>query len=359
MIKKSHTRYGLTLLALAAIATSSMGCRSSGFSMPKMKMFSWNRTPDAATLAGNTRPAGLPESPAAKYDPSAIASAKGNSNSTSAGSVYGYGATGNATAAIPGVAAQPGLAASANGYQTGPYQLAPKTATTPATSVASTATTGTLPGGSLPSPYGGTYTGSSSTLQTSPNTGTTAKTDIPLPSSVTAALNKGTTGVAGSAGSGLPALPGATAGMTSLSTPALPAGYANNPSGQTPASTSAYQMMPSPPAYAGSNPYAPSIPTATVGSLGGASTGTSIPPAPSALTTGLPAFPNQSSTAAASSAYQGATTLGTVYSPGSTGRSTSYDFSGGQGATTASSTSPATSYPVQAAPNSGTQPLLR
>ncbi len=357
--KLQPRHHGLRLLVIAVLATSFAGCRGSGLSLPKMSMFSWNRKPDAATLAGNTQPSGLPASPAAKYDPAAIASTQGKSTSptttTGVGSAYGYGATGTAGGTPAGL----GLAASANGYQTGPYQLAPNTST------ASTATAGSLPSGSLPSPYGGTYTGSTTSLNTSASSSLANKSDVPLPSSVTAALAKGAAPTVGSnAGSGLPALPSATAGST---TPALPAGYANNGTGQTPASTSAYQMMPSPLGF-GSNPYTPSTPVTTVGSLGGtagqAPTGNSA--TAGSLTMGLPPFPNQPGTssagstpppATASTAYQGATTLGS-YSPGSTGRSTSYDFSGGQGATTAGAVSPATSLPSVPA-NSGTLPLLR
>ncbi len=368
MTKKSHTRYGLSLLALAIVATSSMGCRSTGLTMPKMpkmSLFSWNRKPDPATLAGSAQPAGLPESPAAKYDPKAIASTTGKSSSSTAGSAYGYGATGSSLGATPGMNAQAGMAAAANGYQTGPYGLAPKTGTTTATNVASTATVGSLPSGSLPSPYGGTYTGASPSLHTNPSTTSTAKADVPLPSSVTAALNRGTSGpTTTNNSSGLPAIPSATAGSTMPSTPAFPAGYANSSSGQIPASTSAYQMMPSPPTYPVTNPYTPNIPVTTGGNLGttpGFSVGTSSSTMPTTTAVGLPAVPNQTkpataSSSTASSAYQGATTLGTVYSPGSTGRTTSYDFSGGQGATPASSTS---NIPGPTAPNSTTQPLLR
>ncbi len=371
MTKKSHTGYGLSMLALVIVATSITGCRSTGLSMPKMpkmNMFSWNRKPDPATLAGSAQPAGLPESPAAKYDPNAIATTTGKSNSSTAGSAYGYGATGNSLGATPSVNAQAGMAASANGYQTGPYGLSPNRATTSPTNVASTATSGSLPTGSLPSPYGGTYTGSSPSLHTNPSTTATAKTDVPLPSSVTAALNRGATSPATNSG-GLPAIPGATA-ATMPSTPALPAGYANNASGQIPANTSAYQMLPSPPAYPVTNPSFTNIPVTSVGSLGGTSAGaTSSTPAgannnpmTTAVAGGLPAIPNQTGTVAAqsstaSSAYQGATTLGTAYSPGSTGRATNYDFSGGQGATSASAIS---TVPSSAVPNSGIQqPLLR
>lgn len=373
MTKKLNTHRGLSLFVLAVIATTSTGCRSSGFSMPKMKMFSWNRQPDAATLAGSTQPAGLPESPAAKYDPAALASAtskpSSSGNTAGLGSAYGYGATGSSAGAAPGSATQPGLAASANGYQTGPYQLAPKNTTAPSTSVASTATAGSLPSGTLPSPYGGTYSGTTSGLGT--NTTVATKTDIPLPSSVTAALAQGAAGT--SAVGGLPALPGAAPGSASQFTPALPAGYASNGTGQIPATTSAYQMLPTPPAYPTNNPYTSG---SAAGSPSGLSTGmnpssaslTGTPAVGVSAAAGLPAIPvtpsntaGQAATsnpAAASSAYQSASpgpaplaTPPRVYTPGSTGRSTNYDFSGA--ATKSSGNLSTSSTP------GGTQPLLR
>jgi hypothetical protein len=367
MTKNSRTKLGLSLLALVVVSAPSAGCSSSKFSMPKMSMFSWNRKPDAATLAGNTQPAGLPVSPAAKYDPSALASTTGKSSTSTTGSAYGYGATGNGTGgALAGQTTQPGqsgLAASANGYQTGPYQLAPKTGAAPATTVASTATTGMVPGGGLPSPYGGTYTGATS--GTIP--GSTSKSDVQLPNSVMTALNTGTSASpAGFGSTGLPALPPATVGGSSTSTPALPVGYSSTIGAPTSASTSAYQM-PSPSNYTGSSTTLPSLPGMQTGSPLGTPTSGANP-------SGLPAYPNQPSGSAASatlpssttlpssatlpsstsSAYQGATTLGT-FSPGSTGRSTSYDFSGNAGATSSGSTS---SLPSGGSPTGGSS-LLR
>ncbi|MEO8271111.1 MAG: hypothetical protein ABI557_15425, partial [Aureliella sp.] len=223
MKKTLQSRFGWSFLALAALAASTSGCKSAGFSMPGKNMFSRNRTPDAATLAGNTKAPSLPESPAAKYDPTAIASMGSKPTSTPTGSAYG------------GSTIQPGQAAMANGYQTGPYSTAPKT-TAPSGSVASTASSG-----ALPSPYGGSYNGSSTSLST-PSTGSPTG-DVPLPNSVAAALGKGP-GTLGSyvpsatVGGSLPAFPNAAANPALPGATTLPGGYANN--APIPATTTAY-----------------------------------------------------------------------------------------------------------------------
>ena len=265
MKKNLQSRYGWICVAIATLTVSSSGCKSAGFSMPGKSMFGWNRQPDAATLVGNTNVPNLPESPAAKYDPAAIAS-KSGSPGKPADSAYGYGGT--ATAAAGGGSAQPGGAAMANGYQSGPYPMA-STAPTPATTASSTATTG-----ALPSPYGGTYNGTIAGLNT-PSTAA-ASGDVPLPSSVAAALGKASGVTSGystptmSAG-GLPPLPNASA-----------VGYTSN--APTNAATTAYQLPGSPasaqtPAFTASNSYTASA----AGSMAGGVTGSSGP--------GLPALP--------------------------------------------------------------------
>lgn len=334
MKKRLQSRFGWSFLAIAALAASASGCKSSGFSMPGKNLFSWNRQPNATTLAGNSKVPNLPESPAAKYDPAAIASTTGKASGTPAGSAYGYGATGSG-------ATQPGLAASANGYQTGPYPLASNSAP-PATSAASTATTG-----SLPSPYGGSYSGSSASL----NTASTAapKSDVPLPNSVAAALGKGPAATAGytsapSLGSGLPAFPNSAGSPPLLGATAPPTSYGSAPG--IPATTSAYQLPPGPnasgvPAFTASNTYT-SPPVSTAGTAAGVPALPAIgvaatqPTTPSHATS--PALP-PSGGSAASSAYQSSNTL-SPYSPGSTGRSTTYDFSGGQKTATPANAAP-------------------
>ncbi|MCA9158385.1 MAG: hypothetical protein KDA72_08665, partial [Planctomycetales bacterium] len=93
MKNRLQSRFGWSFLALAALAATASGCKSTGFSMPGKNMFSWNRAPDAETLAGNNKVPTLPESPSAKYDPSAIASLGSKPASTPASSSYGVGNT--------------------------------------------------------------------------------------------------------------------------------------------------------------------------------------------------------------------------------------------------------------------------
>lgn len=337
---KLQAHYGWICLAFAAAVVSTSGCKSSGFSLPGKSMFGWNRQPDAATLAGNTKVPNLPESPAAKYDPTAIAS-KSGSPGKPAGSAYGYGGAGTGTASSG--TAQPGGAAIANGYQSGPYPMA-STATAPPTTTASTATAG-----ALPSPYGGTYNGSMASLNT-PSTAA-GSGDVPLPSSVTNALGRGVGATAGYSapampGGGLPPLPNATV-----------AGYTNN--APTNAATTAYQLPEGPTAgqtsaFTAGNNYTSSTPGSTVGGSAAAGSGMGLPSLPgsnsvnasTAGQAGSTATPNTSITTP--NAYP-STAPANSYSPGSTGRSTGYDF----GSKNAAGAAPANSAP------GSTLPLLR
>ncbi|MEZ6080651.1 MAG: hypothetical protein R3C56_34760 [Pirellulaceae bacterium] len=70
MKNRLQSRFGWSFLALVALTATASGCKSTGFSMPGKNMFSWNRAPDAETLAGKDKGPNLPESPAVKYDPS-------------------------------------------------------------------------------------------------------------------------------------------------------------------------------------------------------------------------------------------------------------------------------------------------
>ncbi len=323
MSNRAHSQLGWTYLAIALLASFSTGCRSGQFSMPGKSLFSWSRQPDATTLAGTQVPE-LPQSPAAKYDPTAIASMNSKSPSTSPapGSAYGYSPS-------PANSPTTGLAATANGYQTGPYQVAPKTnegtaGSSPASAMAANSAAGT----SLPNPYGGTYSGAT----TSTTTASTRSGDIPLPTSVAAALSNGAAAVPAypSMGSGLPAYP----------TNAMPVGYASN-TAATPASQSSYQT-------AVPEPAVPSI------AMPSSTAGPALPVFPNfpSASAGTPASMSPSATQPTNSAYVGSTTLDT-FSPGSTGRKTSYDFSGNSSGSGSSSTS----LPPNTA--TGTIPLLR
>lgn len=336
MTTKLHKVYGMGLLALSTMLCSSAGCRSANFSLPKMSMFSWNKKPDAATLTGNPPPAGLPESPAARYDAASTNAMAGKSPASGVGSAYGYGATGSGASGMPGQTAQSGLAAAANGYQTGPYHLGTKAATVPAGTMASSTSTAPATPGGLPSPYGGTYAGMTGALGSS----ATSITNVALPSSVAATSGSESPSAVG-VGSGLPPLPNATAGVPpmngygSASLPALPAGYTSG--GTTPAITSGYQLpagTPAPPALssplpatsAGTGGFAlPSIPGTSGAGTSNAALPISAPPV-------SPVLGATSAPIAPPTAYQGATLLDSsaagAFSPGSTGRTTSYNFGG-------------------------------
>ncbi len=306
---KTGTKSFLCMLAMAASLTT--GCRSTSWKMPGASWLSGNREPDAATLAGTEEIPELPVSPATKYSPSNVASAGAPNRGTSPGagnSIYGYTAQ---TVATP----KAGLAASANGYQTGPYQVG-------STSPANTSS----PYGGLPNPYGGTYAGPSGPTQTP---------DVSVPS------NSPPSSASGLAGSSFTP-PGAY--------PGVQGGYPNS---QSPSAAGLAQ---------GSTP---SYPSAAAGA---------VPPV--AVNNGLPDYPSLPTSPLNSSAYQGNTTLGTGptatgsaggtslssgttagaspaiaptggYAPGTTGRNTTYNFG--------------TSAPSIASPPSamGTNPVLR
>lgn len=311
-------RVGWSIVAIALICSTSAGCRTSSWNMPGSSFFSWNREPDATKLAGNSTLPQYPESPATKHQPNAIASVGAGSaegsrvaTASSTGSTYGYPAQ---TVAAP----KQGLAAQANGYQTGPYQVGE-------------ATNGSQPAGSpLPNPYGGSYAGVSST---------TSMPNVTLPSSVSNALNGGA------------ANPSGTGAVVSYPSTGDSAGLPSYPSGTGSSKTS------SPAAVGQSLPSMPSYPAA--GSTSSTGNTNSMPAYPS-----YPASPETTggtATAAGSSSahktnsntYSGTAASGN-YAPGTTSRSTGYDFSG-------ASTSGATQGESRLPPNtaSETLPLLR
>ncbi len=345
-------RLGLALILTFSCATT--GCRSSSWKMPSWKMpgskFFSSGDPDPATLAGRSGVPELPESPATKYTASNIASAgkpaattattgtsggttNGTNSSLAGATNYGYPgptttqptttlptttlptttspSTTSPTAGLAKTTPPTGLAALGNGYQTGPYQVGSNGG------LATGATTGALASGpnGLPSPYGGTYAGASGAARTM-----TGNNSFGSPTATT-----------------LPALPDTSS-----------ASYAAN-------INPAPGMMP----QAGLPPLPTSLPslpppTGTMGSvepsramaagsytLGGPST-----------TAGLASTSNPPS-----SAYQGATTQG--FAPGTTGRSTTYNFSGTQSGNSAaghnSLVPPSSSLP----PNTATLPTAQ
>ncbi|RMF44939.1 MAG: hypothetical protein D6753_01360 [Planctomycetota bacterium] len=335
---QNHVPHNLLVLTLV-VACTCTGCRSSGWKMPGAGLFSWNRDPDPATLAGDTSQGefALPESPASKYDPTAIVSS-GTSSATGdavaqatadAASAYGYTAANTSTPTA-------GSPTAANGYQTGPYQMSGFTS--PATGQVPGAAA-TSANAALPSPYGGTYPASatvppavvSQSAAASAPQGPAAS-DIPLPNSVTNAMNQTAGGtypgaVTPGATSSTSTAPVGTHGLPPVptETASLPNPYAGLP--QSPGSPSASGSAGLP-----SYPSLPPIGSApAVGGSGTPASGSTVPtnalPAPSSAlpppSTALPSAPiNRPS----------------GYAPGTTGRPTKYDFSTGSGAGSGTST---------------------
>jgi hypothetical protein len=321
------TRCNLIGLIVVSLAVS--GCRSgsSSWKMPGSSMFSWNRQPDATTLAGQSNLPQYPESPANRYEPNAIASVAAQTPSQTSGpSVASVGTASSAYGVAAQTVAAPktGLASQANGFQTGPYQMSESAGYPPTTTTASSSAVG------LPNPYGGTYAGTG---------GATSVPSIALPGGVQQSV------------------------ATAQNAVNTANGYAN--------AANAYAN-----GVANSISSLPSYPFSTV-STGTAGTGTSSPTTAAMSTPAFPelpqgvasgassAFPNPlAATPPATSAYQGSTTLSSGYRPGTTGRSTGYDFSsGGAGSATQAPTAPSTnSQPsFSLPPNTATQslPLLR
>lgn len=325
------SRSRLSIALLVVVVAPAVGCKSAtAWKMPGSSLFSWNREPDASLLASENELPEYPEpsGPAGKYEPNSVASLGAGTPGTATRtqqvapgvSMPTYGSTAQ-TVGTP----QAGLAAQANGYATGPYGVRPTTST--AVSQAST-TTG------LPSPYGGSYSSGSTAMTGTPNITLPTNVAASLGSAAPAAQNIGNT-IAPPATSpttnfsqaSYPTYPSATAGSVSL--PKLPNLAAPNSLG-TPNLAS-----PNTAAVNVGGPSGVAMPTAT--------SNAGLPSSVGSAATGLPA----------PSAYKGATTLG-GFSPGTTGRSTGYDFGSGQ---TNPVTPPQTTLPPNTA--SGTNPLLR
>jgi hypothetical protein len=175
---------------LAGILGTSSGCRSTSSWSPT----NWfaGRTPDASTLAGRSGGPDLPDSPASNHTPTALAS-NALEQQTSGGMQTAQNIMGGATASpsfsnnsgsgYRSPADATGMAARANGYQTGPYgmssapsasaSLATSSPYGPTTTTASALSSpdagssdispraGSTPAtqASFPSPYGGSYSG--------------------------------------------------------------------------------------------------------------------------------------------------------------------------------------------------------
>ncbi len=325
----------ICILSMAA-SVGLTGCKGfSGLKMPKM---SWNREPSATTLAGSETPK-LPESPANKYSPSTIASVgAGTSPGTSPGNkakTYGYaGQSPSATSA-----ASPGLAATANGFQSQPYTFgqkasSPQSNTSPAGAVAN----------SLPNPYGGSYNGLNAAGDTGTKSSFAGYTAGPSAPSIPGS----TQSPYGSAPYGVTPQGSASAYSSGVSAlPPLP----NALQSSVAAPSNTYQSLPPLP---GAMPSAPSnsLPTlgansGTVGAQGYGLTAPGISQTTQSVAAPTTTAPNSyGMDAPSANRYSG------VYQPGTTGRNTSYNFGGAQ-PTTASATGPATSLPPNTASGAG------
>ena len=251
---------------LIVLSLSAAGCKS-GWKMPGASMFSWSRQPSAETLAGTSTTPSI-ETPASKYNPTAIASAAaGNSKPGAASLTSSPTTTPSSTASYSTASALPtgspptkptygGAAASANGYQTGPYGMSSMAATAGSPPTAHNTAT---PGSQLPGASGNTGYPSGSYVPSNVYAGTAG-----MPSAPTAGAN------------------GLSANNPYASLPGPPMGAA------TTASTGA-QFTPSN-ALVGASLPGPSMNSTANAHTGAPINGYSMPVAPSAGVSSMPAY---------------------------------------------------------------------
>ncbi|MCC6510047.1 MAG: hypothetical protein IT423_13150 [Pirellulaceae bacterium] len=350
---------------LIVLSLAAPGCKS-GWKMPSpSSMWPWGRQPSAEALAG-TPPKPTLESPASKYTPNSV-------NSVAAGAP-----TKSATTAVPGPAVSMpggslastkptyGGAANANGYQTGPYGMSGLSASASTSagggynSAVTTASTPTTPGPSSTGFPGGSYVPQSAYAGTAglPSATMPAATTPNVANPYAPPTSSPMQPPAAMASMPLPPIPGTTNPVTHAGGSSMP----NATPGMGSSMPSYQPGMPSLPTGSGSAtgpgfstvgfPQGTSAPPASAGSM-------SLPPSSYAggvpLNSGVPA--------------QGGTGADT-YRPGTTGRTTTYNF--GSGSTTvpvnSNSYGPSqTSIPVpgssgggygsfQLPPNTATQP---
>lgn len=270
--RKSSIASAAPVTAALVVLTAFSGCKTLSWK-PSGKMFAWGKKP--ADSVEGAEGLVLPTSPATKYSPQAMASlgtqSGASASSPSVSSPYG------STAMTTGTP-KAGLAAQANGYQTGPYQMGSSPATTtPNQNMASTGNT-TIGKNATSTPMSNPYGG--------PNTFASAggsKPEVALPNSVSQALSQSK-----NIPSAYPALPNAQSN-------ALP-GVGSTPNTQTAAGPT------TPPV---------SLPSYTTPATPSATTGTSMPSYPS-----MPSASNE--TKPQPSAYSGVSVGGTSSTAGNT-----------------------------------------
>ncbi len=373
---------------LIAAGLSSVGCKS-GMKLPGASMFGWSREPSAETLASNMSSPKVPDSPANKYSPSTLATTPANKPAgTTATTTSPYGAVGSY--------GSQSTAAAANGYQTGQYGTtgAYPTASAATTSLASNVSNRTA------APTGGIYSGNAGLINPAP------------PTSVPNSAYPGSTSLNPALASNLnsptiinrpPQLPTSTApsayGSQTPTSGAMPNGVGvatawNNTAANMTPNAAATNLPPTGVGYSMPNMSVsqtssmpnvaqPSMPPSIVGSAQtipagypapGAGQWQSISPTGAQQPAGANSFPSNqpsaptwqqpttgltpnagvnygTSTPAASAAANSAVSGG--YRPGTTGRTTTYNF----GATTGSA--PATATPtLGTSVPTGSQPAL-
>ncbi|MCA9190197.1 MAG: hypothetical protein KDB03_00490 [Planctomycetales bacterium] len=362
--------YSLVILALVCCSFSTVGCKSASWKSPA-SLFSWNREPSVETLVGQGNSA-TPESPASKYTANPIVSAD---KSPSTGG--GYSATpsyasnnsssyGNASSgvAVPGA----GLAAKANGYQTGPYSMSSSTASA-VPGVGTNAASSNL-ATNLPNPYGGSYAstpGVSPSVYGNPSagysSGASTPNSLPIPSSVQQSMASANVGAplnsipspnSGGFNSGSPNFgsggPNASLASTSLPANSLPPTSSLPSMPQLGSSAGSSYTLGAAGGNAVSLPSNPLLSPSSGVSVGG-STSSSNSTAGATHSYALPGTTLPSNATTLPSSYSGVTTAA-GYRPGTVSRSTKYDFSQ-PGTTGVSNTANSSSGSVDA------NPLLR
>ena len=344
MSTKLTRRKIFAMLFVSVVAAGQTGCQS-GWKMPSASIFPWSKKPSESTLAGSnpslTAPgpktgsfassAGSPTSPASNNTPALLSSTNARGGSP-------YGAMGGNRSTIPTASdfttpqANPtsGLAANANGYQTGPYSMG-----------------GVKTGLTAPSQYGA----ANSMAANQPSAGFAPATGF---------------NAAGNVPQGRPANPGLAYSVPpqqpQFNNPGLPSapGFAapNGLPAQAQPTMVAANNLP------GNAPYGnPGLPPATGMPNSGMTANNMVPTVPAGMSsTNMaslpPATPTYSMPNAAPTGYQPQTPQAATasysgaspYRPGSTSRSTAYDFS--KPAQTGSTNVPHTATGLPPAPQS-------
>lgn len=314
---------------LIALSLAAPGCKS-GWKMPSpSSMWPWSRQPSAETLSGaSTKP--TLESPAAKHTPTAIASSAAGTKPSTSGTPASYGGSSLAASSSPTKPTYGG-AASANGYQTGPYGMSGQHS---ANAGAVAASTGYPSGGYVPP---NTYSGSAGL----------PSSNLPPASTPNVSNPYASTSAPGNTAASMASMSMPPAGAPS---PAAQTGY-SMPNAMPPTTTSMPSMQPNmPPAagYAGPTAAAVSFPMPGT-SMPSASSGSLPPSSYPGATTSMPG--SMPPPAATQTAHTGTSSTPDGYRPGSTARANVYNFSSGSTTVPVNATNP--NVPSTAMPSSG------